>query len=241
MSWGGEIVGHRGAAGVAPENTLPSFEAAIAAGADRVELDVRRTLDGHAVVFHDATPDRFHPPAAGRAVNRHALAEMRSIRVGGAAVPSFDELLEAVHGRVLLNVEIKGTGHDGSLVLGLALDALRRHAALGATVLSSFHPSIVAEAAACEPSLPRALIVDARFPADAVCVARSLGCEGLHPAHRLVDDALVARCRAAGLRLRSWTANADADVLRLMDLGVDGIVSDLPGRVRELRDTMRVP
>ena len=68
--WKGDIIGHRGAAGLAPENTLESFEAAIAAGADCIEFDVRRTSDGKGVVFHDLNVDRFVPNARGRSVTR---------------------------------------------------------------------------------------------------------------------------------------------------------------------------
>lgn len=245
MRWSGEIVGHRGAAGAAPENTMASFEAAIALGARRVEFDVRRTLDGHAVVFHDLDIERFLPGQRTRTVSRRSLRDMLAIDVGaalgrpGCPVPSLEEALERLAGRVLLNVEVKGAGVEGLLTLPLAIAALRRHRLTGSAVLSTFHVPVLRRARDEAPDIPRALIVDRRFQGDAVKAALALGCEGLHPHHPLADAPLQERCQAEGLRLRAWTANEPADIERLMLLGVDGIVSDFPGRVRELRDTMR--
>jgi len=225
--WAGEIVGHRGAAGLAPENTLPSFEAAIAAGCDRVELDVRLAAADLPVVFHDHSLDRLGPelPAGERARPLSSLTaeEVALLDVGarlgrpGCFVPTFDGFLDAIGGRVALNVEIKGGGDFGLRTCELAVAALRARALAPTTVLSSFHPRVVEGAR--EGALDR---------------ARALGCEGLHPHRVLVDTSLVTACRAAGLRLRAWTANEEDDIRRLMELGVDGIVSDRPDLVRVL-------
>lgn len=247
MSWTGEIVGHRGAAGVAPENTLASFEEAIAAGAHRIEFDVRRTLDGHAVVFHDFSLERFVAGADRRGVSRHPLAELRALDVGaalgrpGCFVPSLQETLEALGGRVLLNLEVKGSGSDGLLVLRLSIEALRRHGLGASTVISSFHAPVLRAAEAIAPEIPRAFIFDMRVAGDPVAIARASRCEAVHPHQRLADGRMLERCRKAGLLLRAWTANEEPDILRLMDLGADGIVSDFPERVRRLRDTMPAP
>ena len=137
-----------------------------------------------------------------------------------------------------LNVEIKGSGADGLLTLPLAVEALRRHGLCDETVLSSFHEPILRRAAADAPDIARAFIFDARIAGDGLAIARANGCEAVHPQHGLVDEAMIARCRDAGLRVRAWTVNEPADVLRMMALQADGIVSDDTGRVRELRDTM---
>lgn len=245
VTWSGEIVGHRGAAGLAPENTLASFEAAVAAGADRIEFDVRRTFDGQAVVFHDLTVDRFVANARGRSVSRHSLAEMTAIDAGaalgrpGCLVPSLEAVLAALAGRVKLNVEVKGSGADGVLAAGLAADAIHAHGLGRDTVLSSFHESVLRHLAARSGDLPRAFIFDERATGDVLGIARATGCAAVHPKSTLVDAAFMARCRDAGLAVRAWTVNDEAEMLRLMDLGVDGIVTDRPdvlaavaGRVR---------
>ena len=246
-AWRGEIVGHRGAAGVAPENTLASFEAALAAGAASVELDVRATIDGHAIVFHDATVDRFEPGTRDGAVSRRSLLQMKGLDVGaslgrpGCFVPSLDETLRALRGRAFVHVEVKGAGPGGFLALRLAIETIRRLRMGGDVVLSSFPVAVLRRARAEASEIPRALIVDSRAAAWGVEGAAGCGCEGLHALHSLVNAGMIARCRAAGLSLRAWTADERADVERLMTIGVDGIVSDFPGLVRELRDTMAAP
>lgn len=240
MTWRGDVVGHRGSAGTAPENTIESFEEAIAAGADWVEFDVRSTSDGQAVVFHDANVDRFVPGSSERSVKTCSLQEMKAIDAGaalgrpGCFVPSLDETLDRLAGRIKMNVEVKGSGADGLIVLPLVVEALRRRKLLGDVVISSFHEPVLRRAVQDAPDVPRAYIVDARATGDVAGIARSLSCEALHPDHRITDEALVARCRAEGLKVRCWTVNEPQDVRRMTDLGVDAIVSDFPARVREM-------
>ena len=235
--WSGEIIGHRGAAGLAPENTLESFETAIAAGADRIEFDVRRTQDLQAVVFHDLSVDRFMPEARGRSVPRHSLAEMMAIDVGaalgrpGCFVPSLDATLEALAGRVKLNVEVKGSGADGLITADLAATAVRDKGLGPHTVLSSFHEPVLRHLASRAGDLARAFIFDEKASGDVIALAVATGCEAVHPKSTLLSEAFMARCRDASLRVRPWTVNADDEMRRLMALGVDGIVTDFPNRL----------
>ena len=107
------IIGHRGAKGLAPENTLPAFRAGMAAGADGVEFDVQRTVDGHLVVFHDDDLKRL-AGVDGRIVKR-TLAMLRELDVGryagaqyaGEIIPTLDEVLDALPDDCFLNIEAK--------------------------------------------------------------------------------------------------------------------------------------
>ena len=253
-AWPGEIVGHRGAAGLAPENTLEGFAAAVAAGVDRIELDVRRTSDRRVVVFHDFKLDRLHPDAdgrIGRTVSRCTLAQMREIDVGaalgrpGCHVPSLDETLDAFGSRVPLNVEVKGSGADGLLALQLTADLVRERRLEEAVLLSSSHPSVLRRAQVSVGEIDRALIVSRKSSGDPIAVATGMACRAIHPEQSLVSDALLARCREAGLAVRPWTVNEEAEMRRLVDRGVDGIVTDRPdvlarllGRGRSSAGTM---
>lgn len=239
--WAGEIVGHRGAAGLAPENTLASFEAALEAGCDRIELDVRATRDGAAVVFHDARLDRFvtaASPLQSTTVTCLTLAELERVDVGaalgrpGCHVPSLRAALDLLDRRVALNIELKGSGDDGSRALRACLPLLRERGLQDMTLLSSFHAPVLQEAREQAPEVPRAFIADDRTPGDAVVLARDLVCVALHAGHEITDEPLLARCRSAGLALRTWTVNDEARMRRFMALGVDGIVTDHPDRLR---------
>jgi len=238
--WRGEIVGHRGAAGLAPENTLAAMEAGIAAGADRLEFDVRATVDGHAVVFHDARLDRFRGPGAAfdKMVGRLPLAELTAIDVGevlgtpGCLIPSLDDVLRALAGRVRLNVEAKGSGADGLITVAACIRGIRAHGVVADTILSSFHEPVLRRAAADAEDIARGFIADDRTSGDPVAIARGVGSVALHASVRIADGALMVRCRDAGLQLRVWTVNDPVEMKRWIDAGVDGIVTDFPDRLR---------
>src|SRR2546425_7048517 len=158
------VVGHRGAAALAPENTIAAFEAGLRAGVDAIEFDGQRTADGVPVVLHDDTLDRT---TDGRGpLRERRFDEVRGLDAGshfspafaGERIPSLDDLLRWASGRVVdLVLELKqpvpasGRQRDGELVPAV-LDALRRHRLLARTILISFdHPSI-AQAISLEPA-----------------------------------------------------------------------------------------
>jgi glycerophosphoryl diester phosphodiesterase len=241
VSWSGEIVGHRGAAGLAPENTLVAFEAAIEAGCDRVEFDLRTTADAELVVFHDARLGRFVEGGdLQRPVFRRHSGELRALDVGalsgrpGCRVPLLSELLDALNGRVALNPEVKGSGAEGLFAMRRTVAILRERELFESCVISSFHASVVGEARRLAEDLPRALLVGREASRDPVAQAMDLGCAALHAHRSLVDESLVERCRDHELTVRAFTVNEEADMLSLVKLGVDGIVTDRPDRLREL-------
>lgn len=241
MSWAGEIVGHRGAAGLAPENTIASMEAALAQGCDRVEFDLRATADGELVVFHDARLGRFveggdrQPPVLRRHSSQLTALDLgASLGLENCRVPLFGELLDALAGRVALNPEVKGSGAEGLIAVRRAVSVLAERELFGSSLISSFHAPIVREARALAEDLPRALIVGREPTGDPVAQARTLDCAALHAHRALADAALLDRCHEAGLQLRVFTVNEEADMLSLMKLGVDGIVTDRPDLLREL-------
>lgn len=129
-----EIIAHRGAAYEAPENSLAAFELAIVQGADRIELDVQLTRDGHAVVLHDPSTERLGDRRIE--VEFSSLEEVRSVRLSnGERIPTLDEACEVAKGRCLLDVEIKATG---SGVPAEIQRVLRRHGLERDTLVTSF-------------------------------------------------------------------------------------------------------
>lgn len=243
-TWQGEIVGHRGAAGLAPENTLESFEAAVSAGADRVELDTRLTRDDHLVVFHDYGFDRLGPPGPAETprppVSRSSLRDLLRIDVGarlghpGAFIPSLEQVIELLRGRVLLNVEVKGSGPYGLRVLDACVAILGDHGVLADTVVSSFHPRVVERAADTKPGLARALICTKKTEGAPVAAAQAVRATDVHVHRTLVDAELVTTARRAGIPLRAWTVNELDEMRRFADLGLDGIVTDRPDLLRDM-------
>lgn len=225
------VVAHRGASAHHPENTLAAFDAAVRAGADAVELDVRRSADGVLVVLHDAEVSRTTD-------GRGYVAELplERLRRFAPPIPTLAEALDLLAGRAAVEVEIKNApgepGYEpaaGTTVRAL-VEELRRRRSPRAFV-ASFDGECLAAAARADPRLPTGLLVDGR--AD---LARSLeAAAGRHglllpeaAALEAAGSALVGDAHARGVALCAWTVN-DADAIeRLFRLGVDAVETDDP-------------
>jgi len=214
------VLAHRGGTGPWRENTLDAFGAALRLGADGVELDVRVTSDGVAVVHHDA-----EVPGVG------ALSSQRA----GALPPWLPTLAAALErcAGAYVNVELKLDAADAttpaaaSALARATAPVLRAARDPRGVVVSSFWPQALQALAEAEPGAARALLVHpAVGAADSVPMAATLGCVALHPYVGAVGPELVERARSAGLAVTTWTVNEPADVDRVLAAGVDGIVTD---------------
>ena len=229
-------IAHRGASARAPENTLRAFECACALGADGIELDVQTTRDGIPVVFHDEDLGRL-TGRAGRLADC-SRDEIGRLRVGGEPIPSLQEALAFARSRMLVQIEIKkGTRMPPILM------AIRRTRTARNVILASFERTLLREAAALAPSIPRMLIADPGASSDPspegglrwVRAALSLGACGISLNYRWIDSApLVAAIRGRGLQLWCWTVNDCRAMRRLSRWGVDGLVGNDPGKLRSV-------
>lgn len=234
------VLGHRGASDDAPENTLAAFRLAIEQGADGVELDVWRCGSGEVVVAHDEDARRV--AGSPLRVPDATLAELRALDVGawkgprfrGERIPRLLEVLEALPGAVV-NVELKSRGRDLRLAEAVARD-LARAAAQGRVIVSSFDFRLVSAFRLAAPEVPVGLLFDGDHPwrLRTAVAARLLHAAAVHPARELIAPERVARWRRRGLGVNVWTVDAPADIERLVGLGVDAIITNLPGRTRDL-------
>ncbi|MGE5546703.1 MAG: glycerophosphodiester phosphodiesterase family protein [Solirubrobacterales bacterium] len=217
------IIGHRGAAGLAPENTLASFALAAELGCRMVEFDVRLSADGVPVVFHDDTLDRCtagHGPVRARTAGELA----------GLGVATLAEVLQLCRSRGLeVNIEIKPDRGDEARTAKAAMAAATASwpHALPAPLVSSFSPLALAAAAEAVPGWPRALLVE-RVPADWRRRVEALGCVGINAAHRWLSAGRVAEVKAAGYLLGAYTVNRRMRAEALWTRGVDAIFTDRP-------------
>jgi glycerophosphoryl diester phosphodiesterase len=198
---------------LARENTLPSFELAIDAGADGLELDVHSTADGVVVVHHDAEL------AGGPRIDRMTLAELRRYEAApGVPIPTLEELCALVQGRVTLFVELKGAGIERAV-----LDVLAGYG--GPVALHSFDHAMIRRAARLNPEMRLGIL----FEDPPVEVARRMaetGALDVWPHWPLVTEELVAAVHDVGGRVIPWTVNDQADAQTLASLGVDGLCGD---------------
>lgn len=224
-----EVVGHRGAAKLVPENTLPSFEKAIELGCDATECDVRLTADGHLVICHDETVDRT-TNGTGK-VAELTLAQIRELDAGdGAVMPTLPELLDTIRGRIRLLCELKGEGTPAP-----AVAAVRAAGMVQEVTFTSFVIDRLAEVRALGEELRIAGILT--HP-DWVILDRlaSLRAVAADVHFRNLTREFVIAVWGRGMRCRGWNPDTTEDVRFTLALGVNSISSNRPDRaLRVLR------
>jgi glycerophosphoryl diester phosphodiesterase len=231
------VTAHRGASAVAPENTLAAFQAAIDAGADAIEFDVRLSADGAVVVFHDSDFRRM----AGdpRAVVETPLSAMRDIDVGSWFAPAFGgeriatlaEALAFIDRRALALVELKPDAHNARVLLAATLREVERGGHGDAVMLASLSPDLVRAAREAAPQARLALFANAALPG----TARRTNFDLLGLNHLQVNAAVARDARRRGYLLQAWTVNDPARMARYMDLGIDDISTDVPAEAVRVR------
>lgn len=219
-------IGHRGVMGVEPENTLRSFARAEQEGLDLVELDLHLSKDGALVIMHDAEVDRTTDGSG--AVADLTLAELRALDAGqGERVPVFEEALDTITGP--LQAEIKDVAAARSLA-----EVLNRRGLVERVEVISFHDEALAETARLVPGV-RTCLVAGRFGADVVERATAVGAMGLVLDIRRITLETVELARKAGLRVTAWTVNTRENLALARALGLDGVTTDYPEILREVR------
>lgn len=232
------VIAHRGASAERAENTLPAYALAVEQGADAIEIDLHRTRDGHVVVAHDE--DLAGLGGRGE-IAEASLGEVRALDAGGGArVPTLEEVLDAFGPRIAFNLEIKRprAGPYAGLEAEVAADVARR-GLLADTLFSCFYDPVLAALREVSPGARVGLLVSRRHPVRAVERAEALGAEALHPEAPLVERVLVEEAHAAGLAVYPFTVDAPDAMARLLDLGVDGLFTNVPARMRALVDARR--
>jgi glycerophosphoryl diester phosphodiesterase len=232
-------VGHRGGRGPGwpAENTLEAFERARDQGARAIELDVRTSSDGAAMVFHDRDLARMTGSRDPRRVEDVTQAELRSLDLGERArIPTLGEVLAWARDLdVAVNVELKYDVPDRRTLARAALGTIQ---SIGADVIvSSFDPILLAMSAALAPRRPRALLTHAA-QARWADVLQALGArpalQAIHLERVQANERTVRRYARRGLRVGVWTVNDPAEAAALARWGAKSIITDRPGAVREV-------
>jgi glycerophosphoryl diester phosphodiesterase len=227
------VIAHRGASAYRPENTIPAFELAVAQGADMIEIDLHATRDGAIVVTHD---EELSGLGGVGEIADASLDEIRVLDAGaGERVPTLAEVLDAFGERIAFNLEIKrGQRSEYAGLEEATLDEVRRRGLLDRTLFSSFYDPVLGRLRALCPEARLALLISRRFPHAALERARSLGAEALNPQATLVDAGLLEAAHGAGLAVYVFTVDEPDAMRRLLALGVDGIFTNRPDRMRRL-------
>lgn len=229
------LFAHRGASKYAPENTIEAFQLAADQGAEAIELDVKLTADDKAVVIHDQTVERT-TDGAGQ-VNQLSLEAIKKLNASnhfenyqGVKVPTLDEVFESVGKVLFINVELTNYKSANDGLIPIVAEIVKRHNMQKSVLFSSFIPANLAKMKALLPEVPVGLLA---LPGIRGAISRSGVFTGLSPAiiHPYLADVnqrMMATERKRGRRVHVWTVNEEADIKRMLALGVDGIFTDDP-------------
>lgn len=248
------VHGHRGARAVRPENTLPAFEYAIQAGVDVLELDVAVTKDNVLVVSHDPRMNAHYCTAPAGWMGTNVIREMtlaelrrwdcgakanpqfpRQVAVPGTRVPTLDEVYAlAPRGKFEFNVETKIFAKYPQLTpepeefARLMVEAIRRHKLEKRVIVQSFDFRTLKAVKQLAPEIRLSALFEQLGMRDVVKATVETGATICSPHYTLVNAALVERAHAAGLQVVPWTANEPEQWKKLVEAGVDAIISDDP-------------
>jgi glycerophosphoryl diester phosphodiesterase len=236
------IFGHRGACALAPENTIASFKLAVEHGADFIELDAKLSSDGEVMVIHDQTVDRT-TNGTGR-VNQLTLAQLKALDAGskfnkkfaGEKIPTLDEVFKTVGKQIFVNVELTNYTSKNDDLVKKVVAVVKANKMEDRVLFSSFLPRNLVKAHELLPQAPVAILCLEAIPG---IFSRSFALMKIspnivHPFLMDVNSRSVTKEHKRGRRVHAWTVNADADIRRMVKVGVDGIFTDDPLKARKI-------
>ncbi len=235
------IFGHRGVPDEAPENTLAGFQKAVEMGLDGVELDARLCATGELVVLHDDEVDKV-TDGSGR-VDALSFEVLRRLDAGARfsdgfkeeKIPTLEETLEVLGGKMIVNIELKTRSIPGDGLEAKVVALVERMQLQSSVVLSSFNPFSVRRARAANPDLKTALLFADDQP---IHLRRAWGLhfvkvDGVHPKYPLVSEKLMRRARARGWFVNTWTVDDASIAKKMFEAGVAIVITNHPRSMRE--------
>ncbi|MCM3124657.1 glycerophosphodiester phosphodiesterase family protein [Mesobacillus sp. AQ2] len=233
-----DTVAHRGAAGYAPENTIAAFDKGLEMKADYIELDVQRSKDGELVVIHDTTVDRT-TDGSGK-VGQLTLEELRSLDAGsfkgeqfaGEKIPTFEEVLDRYHGKIGILIELKSPELYPEIEEAVAQELKERNLDKPQNdkiIVQSFNFESMKKMDALLPKVPIGVLTSSKLHAtDAALEEFATYADFFNPSYGLVSKELVEKVHSLGMEIQSWTVRSPEAAQFLIDMKVDGIITDYP-------------
>jgi glycerophosphoryl diester phosphodiesterase len=206
------IIGHRGAAGHLPENTMPGFHKAMELGADGFELDVRVTADAKLIVVHGAV-------VGGHAIQSSPYSDVKQLP-DGYEIPLLKDVLAAFGRKAYLDIELKTPGIEEA-----ALALIEKHCDKARTLISTFHAQTLLKVRQLAPDLQLGFIYNRSQDEE---TRHNCPVDIVIPQFRLASRDLISQCHTEGLKVFAWTVNDRQEAQRLIDFGIDGLISDFP-------------
>ncbi|RMH77481.1 MAG: hypothetical protein D6681_20915 [Calditrichaeota bacterium] len=220
------IFAHRGANSFAPENSLAAFEAALQMGCDGIEMDLRFTASGDVVVFHDRRTYRM--TGCRGHVHQLSLKQLREFRLQEKRehfIPTLQEALELIRDRTWINLDVKKESMRSNGFEEKILSILRDFHLCDNIIISSFNPVVIKRFHALAPEFRLGFIYKRRSHK---IVANGVPLDSLHVYYRALSRRYVANLHARGYRVYAWTVDRESSMRRMLEKGVDGIITNKP-------------
>lgn len=230
-------IGHRGAPKGAPENTIASYLKALEVGLDAIEIDVIATRDGRVVCSHNHDLER--ETSGSGYIHQMTYQELKDVdaavkfpEFSPSKLPLLEEVLDALPGDCVLDIEIKATGFVDIKAARSVARIIRRRNLYHRVIVSSFHPLVVGTIKWMDRRIPTAYLWTNRDLVPKYLrkprFLRLLHPDFFHPEAHLVSENLIRSARNRGMRVNAWTVNNRPAMEWLLKLGVDGLISDFP-------------
>ncbi|MEO2063880.1 MAG: glycerophosphodiester phosphodiesterase family protein [Christiangramia sp.] len=224
-------IGHRGAKAHVAENTLESISKALEIGVDLIEIDVHKCASGELWILHDFTLDRT-TNGSGEIAKRSA-EEIASLKVEGRyKIPLLTEVLDLIEGRCDINIELKGLNTAGPACRLIAEKIKSGKWTYSNFIISSFQKNELFKVRQYDEQVPIGILSKASVP-EAIELAKKLHASAIHPSLGIITRDNVKRCHEENLKVNVWTVNEYNDIQRMLEFGVDGIISDFPDRLNQ--------
>jgi glycerophosphoryl diester phosphodiesterase len=237
------IFAHRGACSYAPENTLAAFRLALEQGADGIELDAKLSKDGVVVVIHDQTVDRT-TNGSGK-VSELTFAELKDLDAGiqfasrftGEKVPSLEQVLDSLGEKLLINIELTSYASPGDALPEKVAELVKKAGTERNTIFSSFHPAILGRIRKLMPDVPAGLLTgEGWLQWGNSFLGRRISPELIHPYFTKTTRDFIEKAHLDQRKVNTWTVDDPREIFRLVEDGVDGIITDDPLLAIRVRD-----
>lgn len=241
------IIGHRGAAGHAPENTIVSVKTAEELGANVIEIDLRQTKDGIPVAIHDPDVDRTTNGCGN--VSDFTFNEIQQLDAGSwfdekfkcVRIPSLQQVIDALNDTTILIIEFKGGLGEYEQIEENTLKIIYENNFTGRVILKSFDPNQLNKVRKLNPGIPLLYVYALRIPWLNIIIDTGVtlgsvyefNTKYLQPHRLFLTESFVEEAHVKGVKVIAWGVNELSEIKTAIDAGVDGIETDYPDRVYE--------
>lgn len=239
------IIAHRGAMGHTPENTISAYLKAIEMGADAIEIDLKQTVDGKLVAFHDGSVNRTTNGKGS--FDNFTYEELRKLDAGSwfnsdfnnEKIPNLQEIINIIPDSILLIIELKGSNEDYSGFEENVVSEIKKNNFEKNVILKSFDYKVLERLRKLLPDVPQIFVYAFRIPFTGITIGTSitfkcvfnLDVEYLQPHRYFVSEEFVRNAEKKGYKVISWGVDSRKAIINSLEIGVHAIETDYPDRV----------